>query len=82
VTGRWGKLHNAELSDLYFLPSIIRIIMTRRMRWVGHLARVYVIGGKVTGKENAGKLSSGFTTGGLSSSAQLYRVSFSSVHFS
>jgi hypothetical protein len=26
---------------------------------------------------NAGKLSSGFTTGGLSSSAQLHRVSFS-----
>jgi hypothetical protein len=26
VTGEWRKLHNRELHDLYFLPSIIRII--------------------------------------------------------
>jgi hypothetical protein len=26
VTGKWRKLHNEELSDLYSSPSIIRII--------------------------------------------------------
>jgi hypothetical protein len=40
VTGEWRKLHNKELRDLYFSPSIIRIIKSRRMRWAGHVARV------------------------------------------
>jgi hypothetical protein len=40
VTGGWRKLHNEELRDLYFLPSIIRIIKSRRMSWVGHVARM------------------------------------------
>jgi hypothetical protein len=26
VTGEWRKLHNEKLSDLYSLPSVIRII--------------------------------------------------------
>jgi hypothetical protein len=26
VTGEWRKLHNEELRELYFSPSIIRII--------------------------------------------------------
>jgi hypothetical protein len=34
------KLHNEELYDLYSSPSIIRIIKSRRMRWVGHVARM------------------------------------------
>jgi hypothetical protein len=29
-----------ELHDLYSLPSIIRIIKARRMRWAGHVARM------------------------------------------
>jgi hypothetical protein len=37
VTGGWRTLHNKELHDLYSLPSIIRI-MSRKMRWVGHVA--------------------------------------------
>jgi hypothetical protein len=43
VTGGWRKLHNEELHDLYTSPSIIRLINLRRMRWVGHVARM---GGK------------------------------------
>jgi hypothetical protein len=40
VTGGWRKLHNEELNNLYFLPSIIRIIRLRRMRWAGHVSRM------------------------------------------
>jgi hypothetical protein len=40
VMGGWRKLHNEELHDLYSLPSIIRIIKSRRMRWAGHVARM------------------------------------------
>jgi hypothetical protein len=34
------KLHNEELRYLYSSPSIIRIIKSRRMRCVGHVARM------------------------------------------
>jgi hypothetical protein len=37
--GSWRKLHN-ELHDLYSSPNIVRVIKTRRMRWVGHVARM------------------------------------------
>jgi hypothetical protein len=40
VTGRWRKLHNKELHDLYSLPYIIKVIKSRRMRWAGHVARI------------------------------------------
>jgi hypothetical protein len=40
VTGEWRKLHYKELHDLYSSPSIIRIIKSRRMRWVDHVARM------------------------------------------
>jgi hypothetical protein len=40
VTGEWRKLHNEELCHLYCSPSIIRIIKLRRIRWVGHVARM------------------------------------------
>jgi hypothetical protein len=39
MTGEWRKLHNEKLCDFYSLPRIIRIIKSRRMRWVGHVAR-------------------------------------------
>jgi hypothetical protein len=40
VAGRWRKLHNEELSDLYSSPSTIRIIKSKRMRMAGHVARM------------------------------------------
>jgi hypothetical protein len=49
VTRRWRKLHNEELRDFYFSPSIIGIIKSRRMRWAGHVARM-------GGKRNAYRL--------------------------
>jgi hypothetical protein len=40
VTGEWRKLHNEELRDLYSLPYIVRVVKSRRMTWVGHVARM------------------------------------------
>jgi hypothetical protein len=33
-------MHNEELNDLYCSPNIVRVIKSRRMRWVGHVARM------------------------------------------
>jgi len=40
VTGEWRKLHNEELNDLYSVPSIVRVVKSRQMRWAGHVARM------------------------------------------
>jgi hypothetical protein len=40
VAGEWGKLHNGELTDLYFSPNSFRVIKSIRMRWTGHVARL------------------------------------------
>jgi hypothetical protein len=40
VTGQWRRLHNEELTDVYSSANIVRVIKSRRMRWVGHVARV------------------------------------------
>jgi len=40
VTGEWRKLHNEEMNDLYSLPSIVRVVISRRMRWAGYVARM------------------------------------------
>jgi hypothetical protein len=132
VTGAGRKLHSEELRGLYSSPSIIRIMKARRVRWVGHVARMgekrnayRLLVGKPEGRRplgrprrrwldnirmelvevgwgnvdwiglaqdrdrwralvnavmnlqvpsNAGKLSSGLTTGDLSNSAQLLEL--------
>jgi hypothetical protein len=38
--GGWRKLHNEELHNLYSWLNIITMIMSRRMRWVGHVERM------------------------------------------
>jgi hypothetical protein len=40
VTGGWRKLHTEVFHNLYFSPSTIRMIKSRRMRWAGYLARM------------------------------------------
>ena len=62
VTGEWKKLHNEELSDLYPLPNIVRVVKSRRMRWAGHVACIgewrgvhRVLVGKPEGKRPLGR---------------------------
>ena len=62
VTGEWRKLHNEKLNDLYSLPNIVRVEISRRMRWAGHVARMgedrgvhRVLEGKPEGKRPLGR---------------------------
>jgi hypothetical protein len=38
--GSWRKLQNDKLHNLYSSPNIVRVIKSRRMRWVGHVSRM------------------------------------------
>jgi hypothetical protein len=40
VTGEWRRLHNKELNDLYSSTTIVQVIKSGRMRWVGHVAHM------------------------------------------
>jgi len=41
VKMEWRKLHNEELNEFYSSPRSVRVIKSRRMRWMGHVARVW-----------------------------------------
>jgi hypothetical protein len=60
--GSWRKLHNDELHSLYPSPNIVRVIISRRMKWAGDVAHmgegrgVYrVLGGRPEGKRPLGR---------------------------
>jgi hypothetical protein len=60
VDGSWRKLHNDGLHSLYSSPNIVRVIKSRRMRWVGHVARMWrgvhrVLVGRPEGKRPLGR---------------------------
>ena len=62
VTGEWRKLLNEELRDFYSLPNIVRVVKSRRMKWIGHVARMgeersvhRVLVGKPEGKRPLGR---------------------------
>jgi hypothetical protein len=41
VIGDWRTLHNEELYALHFSLNIIRVIKSRKLRWAGHVARMW-----------------------------------------
>jgi len=62
VIREWRKLHNEELRNRYSLPNIVRVVKSRRMRLVGHVARMgegrrvhRVLVGKPEGKRPLGR---------------------------
>jgi hypothetical protein len=57
VVGGWRRLHNEELKNFHASSNIIRVIISRRMRWTGHVARIgemrrahYILVGKLEGR--------------------------------
>ena len=63
VTEEWRKLHNEEVNDLYCSTSIVRMIKSRKIRWAGHVVRMWerrvvyrVLVGKPEGKRPLGRL--------------------------
>jgi hypothetical protein len=39
LTGGQRKLHNEDIYNLYFSPSSVRVIKSKKMRLVGHVDR-------------------------------------------
>jgi hypothetical protein len=39
VTEEWRRLRNEELNDLHCSSNIVRVMKSRRIRWVWHVAR-------------------------------------------
>ena len=39
ANGEWGRLHNEEFHNLCRC-CVVRLIKSRRLRWVGHVARI------------------------------------------
>jgi hypothetical protein len=40
VIGGWRKLNNEELHNLYSSSNVIRMIKSKRVRWLGHITPV------------------------------------------
>jgi hypothetical protein len=40
VTGVWRKSHGDELHDSYSSANVVRIFMSRRMRWAGRMGEM------------------------------------------
>ena len=38
--GEWRRLQNEELHSLYRSLNTVRVIISRRLRWAGHVARM------------------------------------------
>ena len=62
VTGEWRRWHNEEQNGLYSSHNIVRVIKSRRMRWIGHVACMgekrgayRVLVGKPEGKRPLGR---------------------------
>jgi hypothetical protein len=53
VTGEWRELHNLELNDMYFSPTIVQVIKLRRM--ICHRAYSAYVGGKRHVQVSGGK---------------------------
>jgi hypothetical protein len=62
VEGNWRRLHNEELHNMYASPNINRVITSRKLRWMGQVARIGEIRkahktstGKTEGKRSRGR---------------------------
>jgi hypothetical protein len=62
VTGEWRKLHNKELNDLHSSANVVRVIKSRIMRRIGHVALIgegrgvyRILVGKSEGKRPLGR---------------------------
>ena len=60
--GEWKRLHNEEFHSLYRSSNIVRVIISKRLRWAGHVARIEegrsafkILTGKPTGKKTFGE---------------------------
>jgi hypothetical protein len=62
VLGGWRRLHNEELHNSYASPNIIRVIKSRSIGWMDHIARLEemrnaynILVGKPEGKRPLGR---------------------------
>ena len=58
----WRRLQNQKFHSLYRSPNIVKVILSRRLRWAWHVARMEegrnafkIVTGKPTGKRTLGK---------------------------